>query len=556
MNYKLFNKNIIKIIDSFGNEDKPLYFNQISALSGITSKNNLIQNLNLLVSLNILKREQNKSNTFYILNTDNPIASSLINFIKVASLYTLARDKWYSQNCNSTPITIMSAGGSGFFIKEKTSLSYTGFLYEFKEDFGRIAYSVKDLKSLSGSLLAKLDKNELYFEELKNIYDEDLKVSEAFYEELLSKNLSNLSDYALSNYLKRASQAINTSVGVGHLIEPFAIITDEKLKIDLSVYIKDEKKLNELFVVLTTPIQKSFSQESENLLIEIYNAKNKEPLIKDYISKFFWIKNSYSGRHKITKEEILEQSKLIKNNKANSTQDLIKKKELITKELKLNKKIVSHLKAIEFITYWQDERKKNILIAIDYLDRLLEELSKRVRIDIKFLRYLTPKEASKGFHHIMDLKEELENRRKGCLCFQIADRIQIVTKEEYLGIKELLEEKETKEVKILNGNAASLGRAIGPVKICTTIDSINKVKEGDILVASMTRPEYLSAMKKAAAFITDEGGITCHAAIVAREMRKPCVIGTKNATRVLHDGDIVEVKATHGVIIIRQRNMQ
>ena len=66
----------------------------------------------------------------------------------------------------------------------------------------------------------------------------------------------------------------------------------------------------------------------------------------------------------------------------------------------------------------------------------------------------------------------------------------------------------------------------------------------------MTRPEYLPAMKKAAAFITDEGGITCHAAIIAREMKKPCIIGTKIATQVLKDGDMVEVKANHGLVII------
>jgi pyruvate,water dikinase len=69
----------------------------------------------------------------------------------------------------------------------------------------------------------------------------------------------------------------------------------------------------------------------------------------------------------------------------------------------------------------------------------------------------------------------------------------------------------------------------------------------------MTRPEYLPAMKKAAAFVTDEGGITCHAAIVAREMGKPCIIGTKVATKVLKNGDLVEVKGNHGVVLIKER---
>lgn len=100
----------------------------------------------------------------------------------------------------------------------------------------------------------------------------------------------------------------------------------------------------------------------------------------------------------------------------------------------------------------------------------------------------------------------------------------------------------------IKGVSASSGRVSGIVKIVKDINDSQKVVEGDILVASMTDPRHLSAMKKAAAFVTDEGGITCHAAIVARELKKPCVIGTKIATKVFKDGDEVEVDADNGVI--------
>ena len=76
------------------------------------------------------------------------------------------------------------------------------------------------------------------------------------------------------------------------------------------------------------------------------------------------------------------------------------------------------------------------------------------------------------------------------------------------------------------------------------------VTKKSVLVASMTTPDFLPAMKKAVAFVTDEGGVTCHAAIVSREMKKPCVIGTKIATQVLNEGDIVEVDANEGVVRI------
>jgi pyruvate,water dikinase len=68
--------------------------------------------------------------------------------------------------------------------------------------------------------------------------------------------------------------------------------------------------------------------------------------------------------------------------------------------------------------------------------------------------------------------------------------------------------------------------------------------EGDILVTGMTRPEYLPFVKKCSAFITDAGGMLSHAAITARELHKPCIIGTEIATKILKDGDLIEVDAT------------
>jgi len=106
----------------------------------------------------------------------------------------------------------------------------------------------------------------------------------------------------------------------------------------------------------------------------------------------------------------------------------------------------------------------------------------------------------------------------------------------------------------LEGQIAYKGKVNGKVVVISSVKRLNKVKKGDILVASMTMPKYLQAMKKASAFITDEGGITCHAAIIAREMKKPCIIGTKIATKVLRDGDLVEVDADNGIIRIIKRS--
>lgn len=105
-----------------------------------------------------------------------------------------------------------------------------------------------------------------------------------------------------------------------------------------------------------------------------------------------------------------------------------------------------------------------------------------------------------------------------------------------------------KNKNIIKGNIAHKGIYKGRVKVVFEDDQGKKFRKGDVLVAPMTTPGFIAIMKKAGAFVTDEGGITCHAAIVAREMGKPCIVGAKIATKVFKDGDLVEVNANEGVV--------
>ncbi len=100
----------------------------------------------------------------------------------------------------------------------------------------------------------------------------------------------------------------------------------------------------------------------------------------------------------------------------------------------------------------------------------------------------------------------------------------------------------------LTGTCACPGLAQGRVRIINRPEDMGKMRVGDVLVSTATTPNIVAAMKKASAIITDEGGLTCHAAIVSRELGTPCVVGTKIATKVLRDGDRVEVDATKGIV--------
>ncbi len=91
-------------------------------------------------------------------------------------------------------------------------------------------------------------------------------------------------------------------------------------------------------------------------------------------------------------------------------------------------------------------------------------------------------------------------------------------------------------------------RVIRPIRIIFNPSKSKKFDQGDILITSMTRPQFVPLMKKAGAIVTDAGGILSHAAIVSREFKKPCIIGTQTATKAFKEGEVVEVDANKGVV--------
>lgn len=101
---------------------------------------------------------------------------------------------------------------------------------------------------------------------------------------------------------------------------------------------------------------------------------------------------------------------------------------------------------------------------------------------------------------------------------------------------------------VIKGVSAQAGEVTGTARIVHDPHKVKIFNFGDVLITGMTRPEFLPLIKKSAAFVTDAGGILSHAAIMARELKKPCVIGTRIATKIFKDGDLVKVDATKGIV--------
>jgi phosphohistidine swiveling domain-containing protein len=117
----------------------------------------------------------------------------------------------------------------------------------------------------------------------------------------------------------------------------------------------------------------------------------------------------------------------------------------------------------------------------------------------------------------------------------------------------LLHDEEVVGIEEVKGSVAFKGVARGRVRIINSFADMPSFLEKEILITEMTNPDYIPIIKKAVSIVTDEGGMTCHAAIAAREFKVPCVVGTKIATQVFKDGDLVEVDADRGIVKIIKR---
>ncbi len=180
---------------------------------------------------------------------------------------------------------------------------------------------------------------------------------------------------------------------------------------------------------------------------------------------------------------------------------------------------------------------------------LLTEIGERSSFSLEQVAFLTTEEIQDVLNTKMEINGDKINKRiKNSAYVFLNQKLHIITDEKVLiEIDNTLTQNKTN---ILTGTGAYPGKVTGVVRIVLSNNDFHTFLPNEILVTSTTRPDYVPVMQKAAAFITNEGGLLSHAAIMAREMKKPCIIGTKLATQVLKNGDMVEVDAEKGIVRI------
>lgn len=393
-------------------------------------------------------------------------------------------------------------------------------------------------------------------------WKEDEKKFQKHFDGFEEARLKELADEELLKLFYTNRELFLNRVTSSAVIDHFALGTDTLVADMLSDEVGKLKKseFTKIFSVATAPVHQSFINEAEMELLKIaMEAPTDESRLREYQQRYYWSKNNYTTAQILTVEDFKEDIKVWRESGAdlqkkydqlNGAASVNKeKKEKLFRQYDFSPLLRTMLKISEDFTWWQDERKKATYLNIHMGEQILNEMARRRDYNPESMKFMVALEVEGMFREGKPNQAELDERMANCAMVVWDGGYQILTGQDVEELHGLMfPAGKEDEVGDIRGLTASLGRVKGRVRIIGSVQEVDKVESGDILVAVMTRPDYIVGIKKAAAIVTDEGGVTCHAAIISRELGLPCIIGTKIATQVLKDGDMVEVNANHGVV--------
>jgi pyruvate,water dikinase len=276
-----------------------------------------------------------------------------------------------------------------------------------------------------------------------------------------------------------------------------------------AIFYRQEQGFEHFKVGIAVPVQRMVQSESSGVM--------------------FTVEPTTSNKDKITIEAVLGLGEMIVSGEVTPDHYVVDKdslkiieKQIKKQEWKLVKKAGAHGKA------------DNIKVSLTPQEQAQQKITDA---DILFLAQI-----GKNLEKHYDFPQDVEWAKEG-------GKIYIVQTRPVTTIKKGKEAQHDIDATILlSGAPASPGVVSGPVKIVPDPSQIDKVLNGDILVAEITTPDFVPAMKRAAAIVTDRGGRTAHAAIVSRELGIPCVVGTEKATAILRDGQVITVDGSNGKV--------
>lgn len=554
-----------------------------------------LQRLNQWGLLSVVKKQGKK---VYSLNKQNSYVRHFINLFKIETKEK--REDWFVMEDapNANPTLTISYTNSAYveklFADIKIKETPKKYLIIFSRDRYQLCFPVKNYNSCSRAVMQVLldnpERGIKLNKELLRRSDEFL----IFTEKTRKTNLSKLSDKELNKLLEdffHKQTLMHTLGWIGNVVD----FVDNAFSNYLLKYLEKQIKLagskikkGDAFSVLTTPLEQSFAQQEylnylkilgaiqknqklrkifkewdSRFILENLSVKLKE-LIRQHTEQFGWLGYGVNGPSWDEKYYVDILASLIRQkakpvqltNKVRAEQKQVAKKQKeIIKILKIDQKHQKLFRVAQGFVFTKGYRKDAIFHGFWCLEPIHRELARRTNLALKQIRRVYPSEYKKVLQEKEKWSAELNRRWEYHLFYSEKGQHKIVSGQAARRFFKnfYFEPEKIRQVKKLEGDCASPGKVRGVVTIINLPSENQKIKKADILVSASTNPDLMPAIRQAKAIITDIGGLTCHAAIVSRELGIPCVIGTKIATKVLKDGSVVEVDATHGIVNILKK---
>ncbi len=448
------------------------------------------------------------------------------------------------------------------FVKEGISVEMKSFLKinnnhlldanEMKDVVQSFYNKIKNDKSFLPNYIKK------YYKEIDN----QLKVSR----EIAPLNYKQKSNQELE---KIYSEWIGLCNSLGHWLwsmESLNPAINQFVMEELSKEFPSKKQiaLNE-FLISASLIEKELPfQVEERELIELaLKIKSEDALqssdaFKKHVQKFAWLnmyiltgtpfnETHFTSRLLAKKNPQLELGQL--EEKRLQSKNVLKKYE---EALKGNQELLQLIRLIRELSYLKSYRIDAYTQSTYIVLGFLNEISRRLGLTYTELTGLLPEEVSKYLlaNKRFDAKILLGRNKNGFLytnnqmLFFSGDDVDRIERAVF---------KKDQDVTQLTGTIAIRGKVSGRAVCVETEKDLYKVQQGDILITHMTNPNYAPIFSKIKAIVTEEGGVLCHSAIIARELKIPCIISTKIALNVFEDGDVVEVDADAGIVRVIKR---
>lgn len=598
---KLFNSKIrVNILALFfRNQKKELYPQEIINLAE-TDPANTHKELKHLKDLEVLKSKKKKKREYYFLDTNNHYFKGLNDLFKIYNeLEGEEKFAVLEEMPDYAPFaaaTAWSAELANVFLHEfGIKNKFSKLLVIYDNNYGALCVVKSEFDKISQEIINKfLDNPDSGDRYNALVEDKHLKLFNAT-ENLVKINLSSLSNRELLDIYNK-NLKIYEDVHRMHWIQTTSDFGDNLLSKYLLDYLKakvDSKKysIGDIFSILTTPLEESYAVKEYKELLEIFKAiynkrelkkyfKNTETRIivenlaefdvkidnkiNQHVKKWGWMGYGLVGPA-WGKDYFIDllcsfarqgsnPQKLLEKQQAEKDELRAKQKKLFEELIRIDQVHLRFFKIAQGLVYSKGIRKDSIFKYFYALENFYKEICRRFYLSMSQVRYLYHHEFKNLLLNNRFDVDLLNSRRKYSIYYSTGHYSKDLLLEGDKArkfIKRLSIIKENIEnIKLLQGDCASSGRARGEVTLVNTVEDIKKMKEGNVLVSIATNPNLVSAIKKSAAIVTDIGGITCHAAIISRELGIPCVIGTRIATKVLKDGNVVDVDATHGKVTI------